>query len=269
MTCRAQRTFCVLHDQSSLVEVERLVSEQRDDVGAELTVGGGFRQAERGEEVALGQRLLVCVVGAHTGEGCESADRAVQVAAELVVVGGAEQWGGVLGQQGGDAGPDWDAADSAVHLLVMRSARRSIVTSAGSTRRSPKRAMCSSSVGSPTPRSERRPSRQHEGAGGTPAGVALPERCGAVDCACKGEVTVGGLAAHHSGVRWRDHQPKSFADDVTDHLGYWITGDGMVTDPSGDRCVVVAQPEMSSPEVQLLGEAGVRQSGAVEQCLQQ
>jgi hypothetical protein len=38
-----------------LVEEQRLVGQQRDDVGAELAIARRFGQAECGEQVSLGQ----------------------------------------------------------------------------------------------------------------------------------------------------------------------------------------------------------------------
>jgi hypothetical protein len=85
----AQGAFGVLHDEPALIEVERLVGQQRHDVSPELAVAGRFRQPQCDEQVPLSEGLLVGVVGTDAGEGGQPTDGPVQLPAELVVVGGA------------------------------------------------------------------------------------------------------------------------------------------------------------------------------------
>ncbi|EKX63006.1 hypothetical protein STRIP9103_01615, partial [Streptomyces ipomoeae 91-03] len=102
---------------------QRLVDEQRDHIGPEPPVPARLRQPQRLVEVPLGQPVGVGVVCADPGDRHQPAGGPVQLAAGGVGVAAAQQRRGLGVEEPDDPGTRGYAARLAVHLLVVGAGR--------------------------------------------------------------------------------------------------------------------------------------------------
>ncbi len=262
--CGPQRGLGEGDGLAVLPQVQRLVDDQRDDVGAEPPVPARLREPQRLVEVPLGEPVGVRVVRADPGHRHQGPGGPVQLAAEAVGVAPAQHGRGLAAEEADNPGPGDHAAGPAVHQLVVRAGGPQDLDVL---RPDPVRPVAGDVgvLGRVLPL----PDRDHGGRSGDGLGgeqlepallVGTPQGGGPVDEAAeRGAVRGHGLARHpEPDVVQRHRAPEPAAEHFADQVGH-LAARPLPPQPPGDGGVFVAQGQSAGPAclVHVCCESGV------------